>query len=65
MSAKMPEQPKFVQLDPKWKPKGAHITTHVTWKAFIKMLQESGRLKEGEKVAALYAYSNGITLDIR
>lgn len=65
MSAKMPEQPKFVQLDPKWKPRGAHITTTVTWEKFVGMLKATGRIKDTDKVAAVYVYERGITLDLR
>ena len=65
MSAKMPEQPKFVQLDPKWKPKGHHVVTTVTWDLFVKMLKETGRIRETDKVSAVYVYKRGITLDLR
>ena len=65
MSSRMPEQPKFVQLDPKWKPKGYHSTTMVTWEKFVAMLRETGRIEEGDNVAAVYVYEQGITLDLR
>ncbi len=65
MSASMPEQPKFVQLDPKWKVKGFHATTTVTWKKFVAMLRATGRINEKDKVAAVYVYKRGIMLDLR
>ena len=65
MSFKMPEQPKFIQFDPKWKPKGHHTTIFLPWESFIKMLEAQGRIRETDKVAAVYVYERGIMLDVR
>lgn len=59
------ENPKFVQIDPKWKPKGAKVTTMLPWATIIDLLRENGKIKENEKVGALYLYDQGMLLDLR
>lgn len=59
----MPEQPKLVVIG-KWRPRGSKIV-HIEWTTIIESLKKAGKIKETEEVDALFAYTNGVTFDLK